>query len=95
MIPYHLDIITILITKGIIKGFAILIVLSGWALKYWINRRKFYRRNTAGIEEFTSYEKMRLTVVMEGLGWLIGNLLIIAGILLFLLTLVQPSGYHK
>jgi hypothetical protein len=77
------------------EAFAVLIVMLGWGIKYWVNRRKFYRRNQVGKEGFNSYEKMRLTMFLEGLGWLIANLLIIGGILLFLFMWVSSQGSHK
>ncbi|SDF45321.1 hypothetical protein SAMN05216464_11863 [Mucilaginibacter pineti] len=74
---------------------SIILILLGWVLKYWLNRRKFYRRNAAGVESFKSYEKMRLTVLLENVGWLIGNILITIGILAFLLTLLPPLQHYK
>ena len=35
----------------------ILFLVLGLALRYWINRRKFYRRSPMGAESFSSYEK--------------------------------------
>lgn len=81
--------------KTLIQILSVVLIIMGWAIKYWMNRRKFYRRNAAGIEGFKSYEKMRLTVLLENLGWLIGNILITIGILAFLLTFVMPLGHHK
>ncbi len=81
--------------KILIRILCLILIVLGWTIKYWMNRRKFYRRNAAGIEGFKSYENMRLTVLLENLGWLIGNILITIGILAFLLTFAMPLGHHK
>ncbi|WP_394369412.1 hypothetical protein [Flavobacterium flabelliforme] len=39
---------------------SILALLSGFGMRYWINRRKFYRRSPLGVEGFSSYEKISL-----------------------------------
>jgi len=78
--------------RTLIQILSIVLIIMGWAVKYWINRRKFYRRNAAGIEGFKSYEKMRLTVILENVGWLIGNILITIGILVIILTFISPLG---
>lgn len=36
---------------------SIVFLILGFALRYWINRRKFNPRGVGGIEEFSSYEK--------------------------------------
>lgn len=35
----------------------IIALVLGLGLRYWINRRKFYRRSATGAEGFSSYEK--------------------------------------
>lgn len=59
--------------------------IIGIALRYWINRRKFNRRNASGLEGFTNYERATATRFLEGLIKLIAYAAIIIG-LLFLLT---------
>lgn len=34
----------------------ILLIIIGFALRYWMNRRRFNRNNYAGIQTFRSYE---------------------------------------
>lgn len=55
--------------------------VGGMALRYWINRRKFNRRNVAGLEGYSSYEKATATRFLEGIGKLIAYLSIAAGLL--------------
>lgn len=50
---------------------SILSLLSGIGLIYWINRRRFYRRNVAGLEGFSSFEASLFIRSVERLGkWL-------------------------
>ncbi|WP_317041466.1 MULTISPECIES: molybdenum ABC transporter permease [Chryseobacterium] len=63
-----------LLVMGI--GFLIL----GLALRYWINRRKFYRRGPAGAEGFSSYERSVIVTLAERFGKWIAYALIILGI---------------
>ena len=71
-----MDSVTLQLVFGIIS-FVIAIVLL-----YWINRRKFYRRNMAGIEGFSSFETSVLVRFLEAIGKLLAYALIIFGIFL-------------
>ncbi|HSH65033.1 MAG TPA: molybdenum ABC transporter permease [Bacteroidia bacterium] len=71
-----MDSVTAQFVFGIIS-FVIAIVLL-----YWINRRKFYRRNMAGIEGFSSFETSVLVRFLEAIGKLLAYALIIFGIFL-------------
>jgi len=55
-------------------------LLPGLALRYWINRRKFYRRSPAGSEGFSSYESSILIRYIERLGKWIAYALILFGV---------------
>lgn len=59
----------------------IIAFLIGIGLIYWISRRKFYRRNVAGLEGFSSFEASVLVRLVERLGKWIGYLLILIGLL--------------
>jgi hypothetical protein len=85
---------TVLATNAGMKGLAVIIALCGVALNYWLGRRRFYRKNGAGMEGFSSYEHMRLIIFLEWIGRVIGKLLIVAGILLFLFIYISshPPG---
>lgn len=63
----------------------IIALVFGLGLRYWINRRKFYRRSSTGAEGFSSYEKSVVISFIERIGKLASIVLIIFGIL-FLFT---------
>ncbi|MDM1097138.1 hypothetical protein HXZ81_10820 [Myroides odoratimimus] len=64
---------------------AILSLIIGFGLIYWINRRKFYRRNVAGLEGFASFEASVFIRFLERLGKWLAYVLILFSVLLFLL----------
>ncbi|MBS1740523.1 MULTISPECIES: molybdenum ABC transporter permease [Weeksellaceae] len=59
----------------------IIFLVAGLALRYWINRRKFYRRSPTGAEGFSSYEKSVAIKFIERVGKWIAYALIIFGLL--------------
>lgn len=59
----------------------ILFLVVGLALRYWINRRKFYRRGPLGAEGFSSYESSVFIKFIERIGKWIAYALIIYGLL--------------
>lgn len=61
----------------------ILFLLSGIGLIYWINRRRFYRRNIVGLEGFSSFEASIFIRFIERLGKWLAYVLILFSILLF------------
>lgn len=63
----------------------ILTLLSGIGLIYWINRRKFYRRNVAGLEGFSSYEASVFIRFIERIGKWFAVALIIFSFLFFIM----------
>lgn len=62
----------------------ILSLVLGIGLIYWINRRKFYRRNVAGLEGFSSFEASVFIRFLERIGKWLAYALILLSILLFL-----------
>lgn len=56
---------------------------------FFVNRREFYRRNAAGIEEFTGYGSMLATKLFEKTIRLVSSLLLLAGITLIGLTYIH------
>lgn len=59
----------------------IIFLVLGLVLRYWINRRKFYRRGPMGAEGFSSYEKSVATKFIERVGKWVAYALIIFGLL--------------
>lgn len=62
---------------------AILSLLLGIGLIYWINRRKFYRRNIAGLEGFSSFEASVFIRFIERIGKWLAYVLILFSLFLF------------
>lgn len=59
----------------------IILLVLGLALRYWINRRKFYRRGPMGAEGFSSYESSVFIKFIESVGKWIAYAMIIFGLL--------------
>ncbi|QHC86147.1 molybdenum ABC transporter permease [Empedobacter brevis] len=59
----------------------ILFLVLGLGFRYWINRRKFYRRSPTGAEGFSSYEKSVAIKFIEKIGKWVAYALIIFGLL--------------
>ena len=57
--------------------FSIILIIIGIGIIYWISRRKFNRRNDAGIEGFSNFEKSVLIRFIERVGKWIAYALII------------------
>jgi len=66
-------------TSTLVMG--IIALVLGIGLIYWISRRKFYRRNMAGMEGFSSFESSVLVRFLERIGKWAAYVLIIFGIL--------------
>lgn len=67
------------VTSQLVMG--IIPTVIGIGLIYWINRRKFYRRNGMGAEGFSSFEASVFTGFIERVGKWIAYILIILGVL--------------
>ncbi|AZA58653.1 MULTISPECIES: molybdenum ABC transporter permease [Flavobacteriales] len=60
--------------------FGIFVIVVAVVLIYWINRRRFYRRNAAGVEMFSGYTKAISVRFLERIGKLFAYALIILGV---------------
>jgi preprotein translocase subunit SecG len=70
------------VTSQLVMGIIPLVI--GIGLVYWISRRKFYRRNGAGLEGFSSFEASVFVRFLERIAkWLAYGLLIISILLLW------------
>ena len=63
-------------------------ILAGLFINYYISRSKFNRRNHSGIEIFRSYEKAKLTALLEKMGRIIAFILLVFGLFIIILSLV-------
>ncbi|MGG5599625.1 hypothetical protein ACPDHJ_07475 [Myroides sp. C8-3] len=70
---------------------AILSLLSGIGLIYWINRRKFYRRNVAGLEGFSSFEASLYIRFIERIGKWLAYALILFSLFLFFIHSLEKE----
>lgn len=68
---------------------------GGVALNTWVDRRKFYRRNMAGVEEFASYGAAVAARGLEGLARLGARLCLATGFVLLGLALIQILFSHR
>ncbi|MDE5437605.1 molybdenum ABC transporter permease [Elizabethkingia meningoseptica] len=66
------------VTSQLVMG--IIPTVIGIGLIYWINRRKFYRRNGMGAEGFSSFEASVFIRLIERVGKWIAYILIIVGV---------------
>lgn len=66
-------------TSSLVIG--IIFLVLGLGLRYWINRRKFYRRSPIGAEGFSNYEKSVAIKFVERVGKWVAYALIIFGVL--------------
>jgi len=64
---------------------AILLCALGLFMRYHIGRRRFNRRGIGGLQQFPTYQKFILTMILEKVIFLIATLCLWAG--LFLLAL--------
>jgi len=60
------------------------LLLLGVLLRYWISRRRFYRRNAAGVEQFRRFSHKVTSQFFERIVAFISILMILSGILLLL-----------
>ena len=73
----------------------IIFLVFGLGLRYWINRRKFYRRSVTGSEGFSSYEKsVGITFIERIIKW-IAYALIIFGLLSLLVYSIEKKEKEK
>ena len=64
----------------------ILLLITGLILRYFIKKRKFKRTSYTGVEVFKSYEAAWSTRLVENLGFWIGTLMLIAGVVLLFIN---------
>lgn len=67
------------------KLFAFIIFLTGIILRYIIKKRKFQRTAYTGVEVFKSYEAAWSTRLVENLGFWLGTLMMIGGVVLLII----------
>ncbi len=73
----------------------ILSLLSGIGLIYWINRRRFYRRNVAGLEGFSSFEASLFIRFVERLGKWLAYILILISLFCFYIYSTEKTRIEE
>jgi len=58
------------------------LVLSGYAIRYWVGRRRFYRRGLGGLQHYSSYSRSLMVSTMERFANFLSIPLILLGIFL-------------
>ncbi|MEP0713577.1 hypothetical protein [Algoriphagus sp.] len=80
-----------------IVAVGICLLAGGFALRVWVNRRRFYRRGPGGLQHFSRYSKAVLISTFEGFLMLVSIPMMILGmlILIFWYVLVKDIGKGK
>lgn len=71
------------------------LVAIGIAVNTEVERRRFYRRNTAGVEVFNSFGASLATRGVEGLALALGRLVGVGGVALLVLAAIQTFVVHR
>ncbi|WP_413671001.1 hypothetical protein ACEN9X_14350 [Mucilaginibacter sp. Mucisp86] len=69
--------------------YALLLIVTGLLIRCLIGRRRFYRRNVAGLQQFPSFRRAICTTILETLFSMIANLFLLAGMLCLALTVLN------
>ena len=70
-------------TEAIVTGvIGIVLLAAGIAMRIFVSRRRFYRRNVAGLEEFRNYSSSVVVSAGERLLSIVGCALAIIGFLM-------------
>ncbi len=77
-----------------LKVFAGFIFIVGAGVRYWVNRRRFNRRNFSGVEVFKNYEHKTGARVIDQLMKLIAWLLMLGSVILFFMIWVGNRGRY-
>jgi Na+/melibiose symporter-like transporter len=68
---------------------AVVMLISACALFFYVERRKFYRRNEAGVEEFKSFTSSILSLVFEKALFLAAAIIALVGVFQFFMHGIQ------
>ena len=75
-----------------VQIYGIVAIVIGLFIRYQVGRRRFNRRNGAGVQQFGSYNKALMTTATERLFIIVAGLLLIGGIILILVELYNNSN---
>jgi preprotein translocase subunit SecG len=74
---------------------AFIFLIPGLLLLFWINKRKFNRRNVAGLEGFSSYENSLVVRFLERIGKWLAYAMIVISLLLFWVYSREKTGKQR
>jgi hypothetical protein len=69
----------------------LLLITLGLSLRYHIGKRRFKRRNIAGLQGFSSYSRALLIAFLEKIGNCVGLLAFLSGLLLLALAIYNAN----
>lgn len=77
--------------KGIRMVFfwGIVFIIAGGVGSHWVRSRQFYRRNDAGVEEFSSYGSAVVAKLVERITMAVSFLAILAGVAMIVIPLMR------
>ena len=67
----------------------IVFIVAGVVGSHWVGRREFYRRNNAGVEEFSSYGSSVVAKMVERLARTVSFIAILVGVAMIVLPLMR------
>ncbi|MDT4841104.1 hypothetical protein D3C71_89430 [compost metagenome] len=75
--------------------FGIISLVTGFLLSVIINKRRFNRRNQAGLQQYSSYEKSVFVSLIERIGKIVAYVLIALGLFLMVGTYLENARKAK
>ncbi|MEB2776347.1 hypothetical protein SYJ56_13575 [Algoriphagus sp. D3-2-R+10] len=66
----------------VVSILGVVLVLSGFAIRYWTGKRRFNRRGPGGLQHYSSYSKALIVSVIERIANLLSIPIILGGIFL-------------
>lgn len=78
-----------------VQVYGIIILIAGLAIRYFVNRRKFNRRNQFAVETFRTYEHKTFSFIFEKLLMYIAWPLILIGLFIFFMGWVSKKSVEK
>ncbi|MEB2776494.1 hypothetical protein SYJ56_14320 [Algoriphagus sp. D3-2-R+10] len=66
----------------VVSILGVVLVLSGFAIRYWVGNRRFKRRGPGGLQHYSSYSKALIVTAIERIANLLSIPIILGGIFL-------------
>jgi hypothetical protein len=72
-----------------------LLIILFFVLRFWVGKRKFNRRNIAGVEGFSSYGKAVTTTIFENIMLFVALLCFLTGLFILCMCWLYHTGTIK